>query len=73
MLVSRSLKETVSDIPKRIGNLVEFTKIEKWGVSKVSLLEQKQTVEEDIAVKQTQLDEINNLLLIFEPKTEIGV
>ena len=73
MTVSRNLKETVSDFPKRIGDLVEFTKIEKWEVSKINLLEQKQTVEKDIIIKQVQLDEIKNLLLMFEPKTKTGV
>lgn len=66
MSVSRSLKETVSDIPKCIDDSIEFTKIEKWRVSKVSLLGQKQEVEKDIAMKQSQLDEINSLLSMFE-------
>ena len=73
MLVSRSLKETVNDIPKCIGNLIEFTKIEKWKVSKASLLEQKKIVKDDITVKQIQLDEINQLLAMFEPEIKIGV
>ena len=72
MLVSRNLKETVSDVPKCIDNSIEFTKIEKWEVSKVSLLGQKKTVEDSIAVKQIQLDEINDLLLMFESEIKPG-
>lgn len=68
MIVPRKLKETISDIPEHTGSLIEFTKVEKWEVSKVSLLGQKKTIEEDIIAKQTQLDEINNLLSMFEPE-----
>ena len=71
MSISRGLKENVSDIPKCNGDLIEFTKVEKWEGSKICLLEQKKTVEDSITTKQIQLDEINNLLLMFEPKTEI--
>ena len=72
MTVSRSLKEIVSDMPKVVGDSIEFTKIEKWEVSKVNLLAQKQTIEKDIVTKQTQLNEINNLLLMFGPKIKPG-
>ena len=68
MSISRSLKETTSDVPKCIEDSIEFTKVEKWEVSKVSLLEQKKSVEDSLAVKQIQLDEINDLLLMFEPE-----
>ena len=67
MSVSRSLKENVSDTPQKINDsLIEFTKIEKWEVSKVSLLQQKKTIEEAIVMHQTYLDEINQLLAMFE-------
>ena len=66
MLISRGLKEVVSDNPKCIGDSIEFTKIEKWEVSKVSLLEQKKNVEAAIAVHQTQLDEIDQLLILLK-------
>ena len=59
-------------MPKVVGDSIEFTKIEKWEVSKVNLLAQKQTIEKDIVTKQTQLNEINNLLLMFGPKIKPG-
>lgn len=73
MLISRSLKETVSDIPECNGDSIEFTKIEKWKVSKTSLLGQKQTIEKDILTKQSQLDEINQLLAMFDSEKVMGV
>ena len=72
MSISRTLKKTINDIPKCIGDLIEFTKVEKWEISKINLLEQKQTIEKDIKVKQSQLDEIDNLLLMFESEIKIG-
>ena len=72
MAVSRKLKETISDIPKCIDDSIVFTKTEKWEASKVSLLGQKKEIEKVIAAKQSQLDEIDNLLLMFEPKIETG-
>lgn len=73
MTVSRGLKETISDIPIKVnGSLIEFTKIEKWEVSKMSLLEQKQTIEKDITEKQIRLDEIDNLLSMFELEIKTG-
>lgn len=65
MIVSRKLKEVISDIPKCIGDLIEFTKIEKWEASKTSLLEQKRILEEEIVIKQIQINEIDELLLMF--------
>ena len=73
MSVSKILKETKNDDPKCVNDLIEFNKTEKWEVSKISLLEQKKTVEDSIATKQIQLDEINNLLLMFESETKMGV
>ena len=66
MSISRMLKEIVSDIPKCINDSIEFTKIEKWKASKVSLLEQKRIIEEEFIAKQIQLNEINNLFSMFE-------
>lgn len=66
MSISRGLKETISDIPKHVGNSIEFIKTEKWEVSKANLLEQKKTIEEDIAKKQAALEEINQLLDMFK-------
>lgn len=66
MSVSKSLKEITNDTPKVVGDSIEFTKIEKWEVSKISLLGQKQEIEKDIAMKQSQLDEINQLLAMFK-------
>lgn len=65
MSISRSLKETISDIPECIGNSIEFTKVEKWEVSKLSLLDQKKSVEDTMAMHQAQLDDINQLLALF--------
>ena len=72
MLISRNLKETISDIPKYVGDSIEFTKTEKWGVSKTSLLSQKKVVEDAIAMRQSQLDEINQLLAMFPEVKSIG-
>ena len=67
MSVSRCLKKVISDIPKMVSDVaIEFTKIEKWEVSKTSLLEQKKNIEDAIAMHQVQLDEINQLLVMFE-------
>ena len=68
MLISIGLKETVSNIPECVGDSIEFTKIEKWGVSKTSLLSQKKVVEDAIAMRKIQLDEINQLLAMFDSK-----
>lgn len=66
MSISRSLKEVIRDIPEKIDDsTIEFIKTEKWEVSKISLLEQKKTIEEDIVKKQLQLEEINDLLSMF--------
>ena len=62
MLISRAFKETISDVPKRIGDSIAFTRIEKLEISKTSLLEQKKRAEEALAMYQAQLDEINQLL-----------
>lgn len=66
MSISRSLKEIISDIPERIGDSIEFTKIEKWKVSKTSLLDQKRIIEKELLEKQSQLDEVNQFLVMFE-------
>ena len=72
MLISRKLKETISDIPKCTGDSIEFTKIQKWEVSKISLLEQKKSVEAAITMHQSQLDNINQLLVMFESEIKTG-
>jgi hypothetical protein len=72
--VSKSLKETINNIPKCVGDLVELTKTQKWVVSKVSLLGQKKSVEDAMAMHQAQLDDINQLLALFdEPVVVEGV
>lgn len=66
MNISRSLINEVSDTPEVVdAENLEFTRVEKWGVSKTSLLSQKQEIENTIAEKNTQLQKINDLLALF--------
>ena len=64
--ISKGLKETINNVPKRVGDLIELTKTEKWEVSKASLLSQKKSVEDAMATHQTRLDDINQLLALFD-------
>ena len=65
MAIARNLKENISDIPKCIGGSIEFIKTEKWEVSKTNLLDQRRVLEEELLQRQSQLDEVNQLLAMF--------
>lgn len=64
---SRILKEVISDIPEQISDTeIEFTKIEKWSVTKQNLLDQKISIENQMLEYQKALNEIDLLLAMFE-------
>lgn len=66
MSISRSLISVEGDIPKVIdAENLEFERVEKWGVSKTNLLNQKEGLEREIADKAAQIQEIDNLLALF--------
>ena len=66
MSISRSLINVESNTPEVIdAENLQFTRVEKWGVSRTSLLEQKQALEVVIAEKTARLQEIDNLLALF--------
>ena len=66
MGISRSLINVESNTPKVIDTEnLQFTRIEKWSVTKTSLLNQKQAIEDEIVEKNEQLQEINDLLNLF--------
>lgn len=66
MSISRSLINVISDTPKMIDSEnLEFERMEKWGVSKTSLLDQKKGLEKEVAEKNKQIQEINDLLALF--------
>jgi len=66
MSVSRLLISVESDNPEVVdAENLHFERVEKWGVSKTSLLEQKQSLENIVAEKKQQIQEIDNLLVLF--------
>lgn len=64
--IARNLEEIISDTPKCINDSIEFTVIQKWKVSKINLLDQKRVLEEELSVRQIQLDKVISLLDMFE-------
>lgn len=65
--ISRIFKEKVSDIAERISDTeIQFTKTELWSISKQNLLDQKISIKNQISEFQKQLDEVDQLLAMFE-------
>ena len=62
-MVTKKLTEITESPPEKIDeNTIQFTKTEKWETTKTTLLDEKLQVEKELADKQKQLDEINQLL-----------
>lgn len=66
-MATKKLIETTENPPEKLNETtIQFTKVEKWETTKASLLSEKISVEKELAEKQEQLNEINQLLAMFE-------